>query len=65
MDRVEGSATVGAQKAKRRGFTPEIIAEQHLIAKERLARLCLQQREGSGCGGSGFSPKREAWYWLP
>ena len=49
MDRVDGSTTVGAQKAKRRGFTTEIIAEQHLIAKERLVCLCLQQREGLGC----------------
>ena len=61
MDRVDGSTTVGAQKAKRRGFTTEIIAEQHLIAKERLACLCLQQREGLGCwgSGSGFGPRRE------
>ena len=49
MDRVEGSATAGAQKAKWREFTTEIIAEQHIIAKERLACLCLQQRERAGC----------------
>ena len=37
MDRVEGSATAGAQKAKWREFTTEIIADQHFPAEKWFA----------------------------
>lgn len=48
MDRVDGSATAGAQKAKWREFTTEVIAEQRVRARERLA--CLPAAEGgAGC----------------
>ena len=48
MDRVDGSATAGAQKAKWREFTTEVIAEQRVRARERLACLPAAE-EGAGC----------------
>lgn len=57
MDRVDRSATAGAQKAKWKRFTTEVIAEQRVRARERLA--CLPAAEG-GRGAeaqAGFRPQ--------
>ena len=45
----EGKAATVAQKAKRREFTTEMVAEQHFPAEERLELLHPSWRVGAGC----------------
>ena len=61
----EGSIATGAQKAKQREFSIEIIADQNFPAKVLFA--CPPQWVGTGAEAwaLGFRPQGKDWGWLP